>query len=129
MRYNYPGLIDFEMDIHPDAARTIRFEIHSQSELITAASGRDDFMFTASNGIRIISRGHIELFGETVFLLGESKDYRKATTKNYRDVLEAQGRLIQYLEAFDELAKSKGIRLQGTVAEPEQLSLWGDDAI
>ena len=127
MRYTYPGLIDFELAILPDSARTLHFTIHSQDDSINSAKLVNNFEFTASNGVEICSRGYIQIgSGDGIFLHGSSKPSTKTASKTYGYAADAQEYLAKFAAAFKELAESKGIFQEGAEPASTQLSLWDD---
>lgn len=123
MRYTYPGLVDFEIDVDPGDPRRMIFTIHEQDSSIRT-DGRRKFNFQATNGIFLHSVGHVEISGKELFLLGTNKTYGNTARCTFKDAISCQQRIDQYIEAFEELAVYKQIRRQGIAAQPEQLSLW-----
>lgn len=126
MRYNYPSLIDFSLT--KAGEQSLLFEIHDQAPCLREQGNADgemeDFEFVASNDLQIASYNNVELTAHTVYLQGSDTEMPSQSSKLYVNSLARDEMHDRILEAFAELAVKYGSFLQGSVPEPEQLSLW-----
>jgi hypothetical protein len=126
MRYNYPGLIDFELEEIGD--NCLRFEIYEQDVSITCngrgRSGDSSLRFSASNGLTIRSYDYVDLENDNmVYLKGADISSPPFTIREYKNNGVRIQMRKEILSAFEEFAASKGITLS-TYPQPTQLSLW-----
>jgi hypothetical protein len=123
MRYNYPGLIEFELNIVENDPRRLYFKVYEQDASITNKT--PEFSFKASNGIRLISRGKVELAGDIVFLRGRTRcEDNTPSSYTYESPEKCLIGHDSILSAFAELAEKRGIPVINGQRLQEQLSLW-----
>lgn len=121
MRYNYPGLVDFE--ITEEGTCSLRFVIHSQSENFKAGPGIPEKIFRAKDRFMVGSWDYIEMGPDYLALHGRQKN-REYHLRPFSTAEIRAKYLERALKAVEEWAASMGATLQSVVPEQVQLSLW-----